>query len=121
MYGLEVCKSLNMPEDFLLLAQKFRKEINPIEKNILSNNTSHYTSKKVKGICEICKKKPGEDIHHLLPQEFADINGFIDDLGHKNRKSNNCNICKKCHKKLTKNKTKHIRKKTTVGIVLEEY
>ena len=121
MYGLEVCKSLNMPEDFLLLAQKFRKEINPIEENILSKNTSHYTSKKVKGICEICKKKPGEDIHHLLPQEFADINGFIDDLGHKNRKSNNCNICKKCHKKLTKNKTKHIRKKTTVGIVLEEY
>ena len=121
MYGLEVCKSLNMPEDFLKLAQKFRKEINPIEENVLSKNTSHYTSKKVKGICEICKKKPGEDIHHLLPQEFADMNGFIDDLGHKNRKSNNCNICKKCHKKLTKNKTKHIRKKTTVGIVLEEY
>lgn len=121
MYGLEVCKSLNMPEDFLKLAQKFRKEINPIEENILTKNTSHYSSKKVKGICEICKKKPGEDIHHLLPQEFADMNGFIDDLGHKNRKSNNCNICKKCHKKLTKNKTKHIRKKTTVGIVLEEY
>ena len=44
-----------------------------------------------------------------------------EDLGHKNRKSNNCNLCKKCHKELTKKKTKHVRKKTTAGIVLEEY
>jgi DNA mismatch repair protein MutS len=121
MYGLEVCKSLNMPKDFLDLAQSIRKKINPIEENILSKNTSRYNSKKVKGICEICKKKPGEDIHHLLGQEFADSNGYIEDLGHKNRKSNNCNICKNCHKELTKKKTKHIRKKTTIGIVLEKY
>lgn len=121
MYGLEVCKSLNMPKDFLDLAQKFRKKMNPLEENTLSKKTSRYNSKKVKGMCEICKKKPGEDIHHLLGQEFAEANGYIDNLGHKNRKSNNCNICKACHLKLTKSKTKHIRKKTTNGVILQEY
>ena len=48
----------------------------------------------------------GEEVHHLNRQEFADVNGFIGSF-HKNHKGNLINICKKCHKKVTKNKKVH--------------
>ena len=36
MYGLEVCKSLNLNSDFLQRAHDIRIKYNPISKNILS-------------------------------------------------------------------------------------
>ena len=61
----------------------------------------------------------GEEIHHLNPQENADILGNIG-FFNKNHKANLINICKKCHIKITKNKTIHRKTKTSKGYVLIE-
>ena len=118
LYGLEVCKSLSMPRDFLTLANKLRCENISTQNLILQEKTSSYNSKKIKDKCEFCGEKATE-IHHMQPQEDADDKGFIGSF-HKNHKANLCSICNKCHKKITKNNTKHIRVKTEIGMTLVE-
>jgi DNA mismatch repair protein MutS len=117
MYGLEVCKSLHLPDDFLDLANTIRNNKYG-EENILLKKKSHYNSKKLKGKCELCGNT-GIDIHHLMPQHLANNNGFIKHF-HKNHKSNLANICKTCHLKETKLNTKRRKTKTTKGIRLVE-
>jgi len=117
MYGLEVCKSLHLPDDFLELAHSIRKE-RIWDKSILTKKTSKYNNKKLKGKCELCGAK-GVDIHHLFPQNMADKTGHIGHM-HKNHKSNLANICKKCHAIETKKNTKRRRTKTTKGMILME-
>jgi len=117
MYGLEVCKSLHLPDDFLELANSIRQD-RCGDENILEMPKTRYNSKKIKGKCELCGA-PGDDIHHLLPQHLANNEGFIGHI-HKNHKSNLANICKKCHKEETKKDTKRRRTKTTKGMRLVE-
>ena len=113
MYGLEVCKALDLPVDFLELAHAIRKERVPTEKDTLNCKLSHYNSKKIKGNCEFCGAE-GVDVHHLRPQEKADSNGFIESF-HKNHAANLANICKACHDKCTQARTEHRRVKTSKG------
>ena len=40
IYGLEVCKSLDMDEEFLSLANKIRRKITGIDSQILKDNKS---------------------------------------------------------------------------------
>ena len=61
----------------------------------------------------MCEKE-GVDIHHLSPQEEADLNNYIRNF-HKNHQANLVNICKSCHEKVTKNKIIHRKTKTTEG------
>lgn len=120
MYGLEVCKSLNMPKEFIDLAYSVR--IANRDTNILSKNKSRYNSSIIKNKCGIedCDNI-ADDIHHLNPQEYANKKGFFKDKWfHKNHSSNLIPICKSCHNKITKNKTVHRKTKTTKGIVLLE-
>ena len=96
MYGLEVCKSLYLPEDFLEKAYRIREKYFPDTKGILSETTTRYNAGKIKGMCEICKEQLGEDVHHLREQVEANADGFIEGF-HKNHPANLINICKKCH------------------------
>jgi DNA mismatch repair protein MutS len=52
MYGLEVCKSLNLPQDFLDAAYEIRAKYHPENGSMLSLKTSHYNSKKIVSLCE---------------------------------------------------------------------
>ena len=115
MYGLEVCKSLHLPNDFLELANNIRKERGG-NMNILNRRQSHYNRKKIKEKCELCGEE-GIDIHHLYPQKMADENGFIGTF-HKNHKANLINCCKSCHDIETRNDTKKRWTKTTKGMRL---
>jgi DNA mismatch repair protein MutS len=121
IYGLEVCKSLHLDEDFLELAYDIRNKYYPETRGILSNKQSVYNAKKVKGMCEICKEHMGEEVHHLQHQQNANENGFIGTF-HKNHKANLLNVCEKCHDKLhqagTESTTVTRRKKTTIGMKL---
>ena len=117
MYGLEVCRSLHLPDDFLDLANTIRNERYNVA-SVLSKKKSRYNKKKLKGNCELCGEK-GVDIHHLKPQQLADKNGFIGNI-HKNHKANIINICKPCHLKETKNNTIRRKTKTTKGFLLLE-
>ncbi len=110
MYGLEVCKSLNLPQNFLDRAHELRVKYNNVYKNILDMDTSKYNSKKVKGLCEMCKINIGTEIHHLEYQKNANKNDYLEEGFHKNHVANLVNICEDCHNNIHKNDTK----KTTV-------
>jgi len=115
MYGLEVCKSLNLPEDFLKRAHDIRMKYNAKDKNILSMSTSHFNSQKIVGNCELCHKEAASEVHHLQHQQQAKkTNDYIeaDSTFHKNHVANLLNICDKCHKSIHKNGTQHKIKKT---------
>ena len=59
MYGLEVCKSLNLPEKFLERAHNLRMKYYPETSNTTAFKQSHFNQKKIIGLCEICKKNIG--------------------------------------------------------------
>jgi len=117
LYGLEVCKSLSMPSEFLRLANKFRCKYGNYQNVILDSKESHYNVKKLKNNCEICGKIAAE-IHHMQPQHESNNKGFIDGF-HKNHPANLMSICKSCHSEFTKGNIKHKRVKTGAGMVLE--
>ena len=96
LYGLEVCKSLHLPSEFISRAYNIREKYCS-SRNLLTFGTSRYNTKKVKSVCEICKSKPGVDIHHLQYQTHADDKGYINNF-HKNHVANLVSICEDCHK-----------------------
>jgi DNA mismatch repair protein MutS len=123
MYGLEVCKSLNLPEDFLTAAYAIRAKYHPESGSLLSLKTSHYNSQKVVNLCEMCETKIGTDVHHLQHQRDADDDGIIvNDNGpfHKNKVANLMVLCEKCHDNIHKTTVQHKRVKTTKGTELRE-
>jgi len=123
MYGLEVCKSLSLPEDFLNSALEIRTKYFP-EKNssILSLKTSHFNSQKLVSICEKCDIQIGTEVHHLQHQSEADKDNIIRNSAvpfHKNHPANLMTLCEKCHNELHKTKKQHRKVKTSKGIKIQ--
>jgi DNA mismatch repair protein MutS len=121
MYGLEVCKSLYLPEDFLEQAYKIRTKYYPTARGGLAHPVaSAYSPDKIRGICEMCRTELGAETHHITPQNLADDRGFIGTF-HKNHPANLMSLCEKCHAKehtpAVEVKKKIVRKKTTKGYV----
>lgn len=114
IYGLEVCKSLHLDDDFLENAYRIREKY--FSKSELSFDSSPYNKDKIRGICELCNEKLGEEIHHLNPQKSADVNGFIGTF-HKDHAANLMTVCSKCHDEQHSRKKTIIRKKSTKGFV----
>ena len=101
MYGLEVCKSLDLPDDFIERAYEIRnKYCKTGGKTPLEAKKSKYNAKKLRGQCEICNLNKGTEIHHLQYQKTSDIKGIINKEFHKNKKANLINICEYCHLKI---------------------
>jgi DNA mismatch repair protein MutS len=121
IYGLEVCKSLHLPDDFLKRAYEIRgKYINQNE-NVLSLKTSAHNREKIRGICEICRKNIGTEIHHLQYQRNANKDGLIKHF-HKNHLANLVSICESCHtniheKGLVFEKRKTVDGESILGII----
>ena len=119
-YGLEVCKSLYLEDDFIELAYHYRNKYYPENQGMLLMNTTQYNAQKIRGICEICKQNIGTEIHHLQHQQEANKDGFIETF-HKNHKANLVSICEECHLKMHNDNNKEIvtkKKKTTKGYIL---
>lgn len=101
MYGLEVCKSLHLPTDFLDKAFAIRNKYFPEKKGILDQVQTRYNSQKIRGVCEMCNSAPSTETHHLEMQSNADDQGFIDGTAfHKNHKANLMALCEACHQKV---------------------
>lgn len=139
LYGLEVCKSLYLPQDFLDVAHRIRIKYFPETRGELDNPVSNYNAQKVRGICEICNVNMGQEIHHLQEQQSANADGLINDVGggglfHKNHLANLISICESCHdtihsksptatissnvvlqQNVVKKVTKMVKKKTLLG------
>ena len=119
MYGLEVCKSLHLPDNFLEKAYELRRKYKKSDRGILEQNTSHFNSKKIMGNCELCKKSFGSEVHHLQHQEKADENSMIN-IFHKNHPANLLTVCDECHIKIHKSKKQHKKIRTSIGIEISE-
>ena len=119
MYGLEVCRSLNLPETFLELAHSIRIKYNPQYASILEQKQSHYNSNKIVGQCEKCNKQLGSEVHHLQHQKIANESNIIiskDTTFHKNHTANLFTLCEMCHQDFHKTKnTMHKKVKTSKG------
>ena len=98
-YGIEVCRTLDMPLDFMKNAELNRKEVEGINNNIINKKSSRYNSKIIIDMCNICNKNKAEETHHIIYQHTADKNGYINNAFHKNAKHNLVAICKECHNK----------------------
>jgi DNA mismatch repair protein MutS len=116
MYGLEVCKSLHLPTEFLDAAFEIRNKYFPEKSGTLGQKVSHYNSQKVRGLCEKCNKVLSSEVHHLEMQQNADADGFIRGTAvHKNHRANLMALCEECHAGLHKNDVALVKKKTTHG------
>jgi len=118
MYGLEVCKSLHLPDDFLEHAYAIRRKYNN-DSGILSKKASHFNSKKIMDICELCRVKKGDEVHHLQHQENADKNNMISHF-HKNHPANLLTLCEQCHHEIHKSGKQHKKVKSGKGICIQE-
>jgi len=98
VYGIDVCKSLNMPNSFMKNAELIRKELEGLTNTIVDTKTSKYNSLVYLDICEVCKKNKGTEVHHINYQINADENGNFSNFN-KNNKHNLVCICEECHKK----------------------
>ena len=102
MYGLEVCKSLYLPDHIIEYAYQIRNKYASVPANE-NGSLSHtvatkYNARKIRGICEKCHKKMGEEIHHVQPQKDADENGYLrGEWVHKNHPANLISLCTDCH------------------------
>ena len=98
IYGLEVCKSLNLGDDFISLARNVQMEISDINQTLLNEKHSNYNNELVMDKCQICKKN-SEHTHHIKEQNTADSNNIIDHH-HKNINHNLVQLCESCHHKV---------------------
>jgi DNA mismatch repair protein MutS len=97
IYGLEVCKSLDMPYDFMKIAENTRKEVQSLNSLIINIQKSKYNKEVIMLKCAICGNN-SIDTHHIDYQSNADDNGYFKNY-HKNNKHNLVPLCKDCHNK----------------------
>ncbi len=119
VYGLEVCKSLHLPSDFLEAANDIRLKYNSNGKSMLSLKQSRYNAGKIVSMCEKCGKNEGKEIHHLQHQADANEDGIIansDSVFHKNNLANLMTLCESCHDEIHKKNIRHKKVKTSKGI-----
>jgi DNA mismatch repair protein MutS len=121
MYGLEVCKSLHLPDEFLENANTIRVKYRGVSTktptaSILDDAVpSRYNAAKLRRLCELCQKKKGTEVHHLQHQESADSNDFIGHI-HKNHPANLATVCEECHREIHTTGVEHVKVKTGKGV-----
>jgi len=91
IYGLEVCKSMDMDQEFISYAKKTERYLTGANDKLLNTKRSRYNSSVFMDECKICNAH-AEHTHHINEQQFADINGNFDSF-HKNVKHNLIQLC----------------------------
>lgn len=119
LYGLEVCKSLDLDPVFLNMANTIRQKLVNIEQNIVATSSQSVYNKNVyMKECKVCGDKASE-VHHITQQKEADQNGYIGSF-HKNDKFNLVALCEKCHNSVHHgNLVIHGYKSTSDGVILD--
>jgi DNA mismatch repair protein MutS len=119
IYGIDVCKSLDMPLEFMKNAEMVRKEIEGINNYLINTKQSYYNSNIYMDMCEVCKKNRANETHHINYQMMADEKGVMTSF-HKNDNHNLIPICEECHKREHNGKIGIIGyKQTNKGVLLE--
>jgi DNA mismatch repair protein MutS len=99
MYGLEVCRGLDMDTEFLALATALRTRMFTADGKA---HASRYNPAVIVSRCTACGADAARhalEVHHIVPQAAADAEGYVAPGQHKNTKSNLAVLCENCHKK----------------------
>ena len=96
MYGLEVCRGLDMDSNFLEKAIDIRKRYFCDDGKA---KLSKYNAKLVVNLCEVCGSADGLETHHIIQQSDADKDNRISPGKNKNTKENLVVLCNGCHTK----------------------
>jgi len=119
IYGIDVCKSLDMPLSFMNNAELIKKELLGINSSIINTKTSNYNSNFFIDLCQVCKINKAIETHHINYQINADKFGKFSNFN-KNDNLNLVSICSDCHQKEHSGKIGIIGyKQTSQGIQLE--
>ena len=98
IYGLEVCKAMDMGNDFISTAREIQMNLTDTSPKLINPKRSRYNSDVYMDLCAVCKKN-AEHTHHIKEQNTADENGMIEHF-HKNKKHNLIPLCEECHIKV---------------------
>ncbi len=116
MYGLEVCASLDLPSDFMLLAHQVRHAYLDMSHKVIPETASRYNKNVFVDECSVCHKK-GVEVHHIQEQALAE-QGWINGI-HKNTQFNLMTVCEACHDAIhAKQITIHGYEMTSEGVKL---
>lgn len=96
MYGLEVCRGLDMDREFLALAVDIRRGMFGDDGR---PRLSRYNAGVVVSSCAVCGERDGLETHHITPQAAANADGFVSTGVHKNAGGNLAVLCAACHDK----------------------
>ena len=98
IYGLEVCKALDLGSDFISLARQVQIDITDQTQTLVNDKKSGYNSDVLMDKCLVCKRT-SEHTHHIKEQHEASDHGIIDHH-HKNISHNLVPLCESCHHKV---------------------
>jgi DNA mismatch repair protein MutS len=119
MYGLEVCKSLRLPDEFLARAHEIRRKHSTVDESVLERSQSRYNAKKLAGgVCEMCGSERTAEIHHIAHQKEARADNQYITGFHKNHPGNLVCVCDACHTKFHESGDSHRRVRTSEGYVV---
>ena len=106
-YGILVCESMNLDDEFIMKAKEIRASMNSNGSNERHSYTeiatlgSKYNTNKIIAMCEVCSNHIATDVHHINQQCDANQNGIINDMENgifnKNKLWNLVSLCKECH------------------------
>jgi DNA mismatch repair protein MutS len=104
VYGLEVCKAMNLSKEFLDKANEIRREV---EQNIVGKS-SRYNRDVYMTICTVCKINKACETHHICQQKDANEHNIIFDekhstVVHMNKPYNLLPLCEECHHRIHHN------------------
>lgn len=97
LYGLEVCRALKLPGEFIRRAQTIRHRLVGNAEQLVRTTRSRYNSKVFMDVCIKCKARMATETHHIIPQHMADSHGYIKQF-HKHVSHNLMPLCDTCHK-----------------------
>jgi len=118
VYGLDVCKSLEMDDKFIELALETYKILKGNPEYLVNPKQSHFNTTIFVHQCVICKSSQDLHNHHIIEQHKANENGMINHY-HKNSNFNLITLCENCHKLLHKYNQTINQYQTLSGVVME--
>ena len=97
MYGLEVARAMNLPEEILLNAHQIRRTLLGTS-TVIDAPLSKWNSEIQRRKCEVCEKEIVNDleVHHIKPRADA-VEKRNDDGTHQNDLRNLIVVCSECH------------------------
>jgi DNA mismatch repair protein MutS len=98
IYGLEVCRGLDMDPVFMERAVALRKRLDGSFVAAL-DKASRYNAAISVQACHVCGSNSNLEVHHILQQAEADAKGNVRTGLHKNSVGNLAVLCELCHDK----------------------